>query len=166
MPRDRGRDRQRRRSARTGRRSDPGHAGRLAAVPEQVRALRVQLSALPLPKDTPKAQHAQLRKAKAQLQQDLQGLLRAQEAEITRYVTKGANARHKLETLVKTATGYRDTLLGTVGKASVDVLPRVLWIYEYDRQGDDDWRTAKREAKRFVRQLRQASAPHVAVEAP
>ncbi len=133
---------------------------------EQVRALRVQLSALPLPKDTPKAQHAQLRKAKAQLQQDLQALLRAQEAEITRYVTKGANARHKLETLVKTATGYRDTLLGTVGKASVDVLPRVLWIYDYDRQGDDDWRTAKREAKRFVRQLRQASAQHVAVEAP
>ena len=95
---------------------------------EQVCALRVQLSALPLPKDTPKAQHAQLRKAKAQLQQDLQALLRAQEAAITRHVTKGANARHKVETLVKTATGYTDTLLRTVGKASVDVLPRMIWM--------------------------------------
>jgi hypothetical protein len=42
----------------------------------------------------------------------------------------------------------------------------MIWIYEYDRQGDDDWRTAKREAKRFVRQLRQASAQPMAVEAP
>ena len=132
---------------------------------EQVHALRTQLSALPLPKDTPKAQHAQLRKEKAQLQHALQALLSAQEAEITRHVTKAANARHKLATLVKTASGYHDTLLRTVGKASVDVLPRMIWIYEYDRQGDDDWRTAKREAKRFVRQVRQASAPPVAVEA-
>lgn len=67
---------------------------------------------------------------------------------------------------MKTASGYPDTLLCTVGKASVDMLPRMLWIYEYDRQGDDDWRTAKREAKRFVRQLRQASAQPMAVEAP
>jgi hypothetical protein len=42
----------------------------------------------------------------------------------------------------------------------VDVLPRLLWIYELDRQGEDDWRTAKREAKRFVRQVRHASAQH------
>src|SRR2546425_957651 len=132
----------------------------------QVHALRTQLSALPLPKDTPKAQHAQLRKEKARLQQALQALLRAQEAEITRHVTKAAHARHKVETLVKTASGYTDTLLRTVGKASVDVLPRMIWIYEFDRQGDDDWRTAKREAKRFVRQLRQASAQPMAVEAP
>ncbi len=132
---------------------------------EQVQALRVQLSALPLPKDTPKTQHAQLRQAKAQLQQALQTLLKAQEAAITRHVTKAANARHKCETLVKTVSGYPDTLLRTVGKASVDVLPRMLWIYEFDRQGDADWRTAKREAKRFVRQVRQASAPPVAVEA-
>jgi signal transduction histidine kinase len=133
---------------------------------EQVHALRTQLSALPLPQDTPKAQHAQLRKEKAGLQQALQALLRAQEAEITRHVKKAANARHKFETLVKTASGYTDTLLRTVGKASVDVLPRMIWIYEFDRQGDDDWRTAKREAKRFVRQLRQASAQPMAVEAP
>jgi hypothetical protein len=133
---------------------------------EQVHALRTQLSALPLPKDTPKAQHAQMRKEKARLQQALQALLRAQEAEITRHVKKAANARHKFETLVKTASGYTDTLLRTVGKASVDVLPRMIWIYEFDRQGDDDWRTAKREAKRFIRQLRQASAPLVAVEVP
>jgi hypothetical protein len=58
---------------------------------------------------------------------------------------------------VKTASGYQDTLLRKVGKASVDVLPRMIWIYEFDRQGDDDWRAAKREAKRFVRQVRQAS---------
>jgi hypothetical protein len=132
---------------------------------EQVHALRAQLSALPLPKDTPKAQHAQLRKAKAQLQQELQALLKAQEAEITRRVTKGANARHKLATLVKTASGYHDTLLRTVGKASVDVLPLMIWIYELDRQGDDAWRTAKREARRFVRQVRHASAQPIAVEA-
>jgi len=97
---------------------------------------------------------------------ELQALLKAHEAAITRRVTKGANARHKLETLVKTASGYHDTVLRTVGKASVDVLPRMIWIYDYDRQGGDDWRTAKREAKRFVRQVRQASAPAVAVEAP
>jgi hypothetical protein len=133
---------------------------------EHVQAFRVQLSALPLPKDTPKAQHAQLRKDKARLQQELQALLKAQEAAITRHVTKAANARHKLETLVKTASGYHDTLLRTVGKASVDVLPRMIWIYEYDRQGDDDWRTAKREAKRFVRQLQHARGMSVAVEAP
>jgi hypothetical protein len=133
---------------------------------EHVQAFRVQLSALPLPKDTPKAQHAQLRKDKARLQQELQALLKAQEAAITRHVTKAANARHKLETLVKTASGYHDTLLRTVGKASVDVLPRMIWIYEYDRQGDDDWRTAKREAKRFVRQLQHARGMPVAVEAP
>jgi hypothetical protein len=133
---------------------------------EQVQALRAQLSALPLPKATPKAQHAQLRKQKTQLHQELQALLSAQEAEITRRVKQGATARHKLETLVKTASGYTDSLFSKVGKASVEVLPRMIWIYEYDRQGDADWRTAKREAKRFIRQLRQASAPLVAVEVP
>jgi hypothetical protein len=132
----------------------------------QVHALRAQLSALPLPKDTPKAQHTPLRKERAQLQQQLQALLKAQEAEITRHMKKAANAQHKLETLVKTASGYQDSLLRTVGKASVDVLPRMIWIYEFDRQGDADWRAAKREAKRFVRQVRHASAPSVAVEAP
>ena len=132
----------------------------------QVDALRAQLSVLPLPKDTPKAQHAPLRKERAQLQQALHALLRAQEAEIRRHVKHHANAQHKLETLVKTASGYQDTLLHTVGKASVDVLPRMIWIYEFDRQGDDDWRAAKREAKRFVRQLRQAQTTLVAVEAP
>src|SRR5712691_2520022 len=133
---------------------------------EQVQTLRAQLSALPLPKDIPKAQQAQLRKDKAQLQHALQALLKAQEAEITRRVKQGTHARHKRDTLVKTASGYTDSLLAKVGKASVEVLPRMIWIYEYDRQGDTDWRTAKREAKRFVRQLRQASAQHVAVEAP
>jgi hypothetical protein len=67
---------------------------------------------------------------------------------------------------VKTASGYQDTLLRTVGNASVDVLPRLLWIYELDRQGEEAWRTAKREAKRFVRQVRYASAPPVAGEVP
>jgi len=133
---------------------------------EQVQTLRAQLSALPLPKDTPKTQHAQLRKDKARLHQELQALLSAQEAAITRHVTKHANARHKLERLVKTASGYQDTLLRTVGNASVDVLPRLLWIYELDRQGEEAWRTAKREAKRFIRQVRHASAPPVAGEVP
>jgi hypothetical protein len=133
---------------------------------EQIQALQTQLSALPLPKDTPKAQHAQLRKQKTQLQQELHTLVKAQEAAITRQAKKGANARHKLDTLVKTVRGYPDTVLRTIGKASVEVLPRMLWIYEYDRQGDDAWRAAKREAKRFVRQVRQASAPPVASAAP
>jgi len=128
----------------------------------QLSALRAQLSALPRPKDTPKAQQAQLRKDKAQLQQALAELLRAQEAAITRQVRQSANARQKLVTLVKTVEGYPDTLLRKVGKASVDVLPRIIWIYEYDRQGDDDWRTAKRDARRFLRQVRQARAQPVA----
>ena len=132
----------------------------------QLHTLRTQLSALPLPKDTPKAQQAQLRKDKAQLQQALAELLRAQEAAITRQVTQSSNARHKLATLVKTVQGYPETLLRKVGKASVDVLPRMIWIYDFERQGDDDWRTAKRDARRFLRQVRQARAHPVAVEAP
>ncbi len=40
----------------------------------------------------------------------------------------------------------------------------MIWIYEFDRQGDDDWRTAKREAKRFIRQVRQARVQPVTVE--
>jgi hypothetical protein len=130
----------------------------------QVQALQTQLRALPLPKDTPKAQHGQLRKQKTQLQQELQALLQAQEADITRHIKKHVNAQHKRATLVKTVRGYHDTVLHTVGKASVDVLPRMLWIYEYDRQGDEDWRAAKREARRFIRHVRQASAPSMAME--
>jgi hypothetical protein len=133
---------------------------------EQVQALRAQLSTLPLPKDTPKAQQAQLRKEQSQLQHALQGLVSAQEAEIKSRVKKDANVQHKLVRLVQTASGYPDTVLCPVGNASVDVLPRMLWIYEMDRQGDEAWRTAKREAKRILRQVRHASAPPRAVEAP
>jgi len=125
---------------------------------EQLHTLRAQLRALPLPKDVPKAHHAQLRKDKAQLQHALDELLRAQEAAITRQVQHSATARRQLETLLKTVSGYPDTLLRKVGKASVDALPRMLWIYDVDRQGDDTWRTAKRDARRFVRQVRQARA--------
>ena len=136
------------------------------AYAAQITPLRAQLSALPRPKDTPKAQQAQLRKDTAQLQQALDGLLRAQEAEITRQVRQSANARQKLATLVKTVQGYPETLLRKVGKASVDVLPRIIWISDFERQGDDDWRTAQRDARRFVRQVRHARAPPVAGEAP
>ena len=135
------------------------------AYAAQLHTLRAQLSALPLPKDTPKAHQAQLRKDKAQLQQALQALLSAQEADITRQVKQSSTARHKLATLVKTVQGYPETLLRKVGKASVDVLPRIIWIYEYDRQGDDDWRTAKRDARRFVRQVRQTRTAAGAGEA-
>jgi hypothetical protein len=135
------------------------------AYATQLHPLRAQLSALPRPKDVPKAQHAQLRKDRAQLQQALDALLRAQEAEITRQVKQSSTARHKLATLVKTVQGYPETLLRKVGKASVDVLPRIIWIYDFERQGDDDWRTAKRDARRFVRQVRQARAQPVAGEA-
>ena len=131
-----------------------------------IQALREQLSALPRPKDTPKAQHAQLRKAKAQLQQELQALLSAHEAAIQRQVNTGTNYRHKLAMLAKKASEQRDTLLRRVGKASVDVLPRMIWIYEYERQGDDDWVSAKHDAKRFFRTLRHASATAVAGAAP
>ena len=136
------------------------------AYAAQLHTLRTQLSALPLPKDTPKAQQAQLRTDKAQLQQALQALQSAQEADITRQVKQSSTARHKLATLVKTAEGYPATLLRKVGKASVDVLPRIIWIYEYDRQGDDDWRTAKRDARRFLRQVRQTSTAAGAGEEP
>ncbi len=132
----------------------------------QVHALRDQIGAILLPTDAPRAQKAQLRREKAQLQQALQALLRAQEADITRQVKQSSTARHKLATLVKTVQGYPATLLRTVGKASVDVLPRIIWIYEYDRQGDDDWRTAKRDARRFLRQVRQTSTAAGAGEAP
>jgi|GEM_PF-2322649 len=133
---------------------------------EQVHALRDQIGAFSIPTDVSRAQKAQLRREKTQLQQALQALLNTQEAEITRHVKQGATARHKLETLVKTVRAYPDTLRRTVGKASVDVLPRMIWIYEFERQGDDDWRAAKLEARRFVRQVRQARATPVAVEAP
>ena len=80
-------------------------------------------------------------------------------------MTQSTNVRHKLATLVKTVQGYPDTLLRKVGKASVDVLPRIIWIYDFERQGDDDWRTAKRDARRLVRQVRQAHATPAAGEA-
>jgi hypothetical protein len=129
------------------------------AYAEQLHTLRAQLSALPLPKDTPKAHQAQL-------QQALHALLSAQEAAITRQVKQSSNARHKLATLVTMVRGYPDTLLRKVGKASVDVLPRIIWIYDVDRQGDDTWRTAKRDARRFLRQVRQTSTAAGAGEAP
>lgn len=131
-----------------------------------VQALQAQLNALPRPKDTPKAQHAALRKAKAPLQQDLDALLSAQETAIQRQVSTGTNYRRKLELLVTQARGQRDALLHRVGKMSVEVLPKMLWVYEYERQGDDDWRTAKRDARRFFRTLRQARAQTVAGAAP
>jgi hypothetical protein len=130
----------------------------------QLHTLRAQLRALPLPKDVPKAHHAQLRKDKAQLQHALDELLRTQEAAITRQVKHSATAQRQLETLLKTVSGYPDTLLRKVAKASVDALPRMIWIYDVDRHGDDTWRTAKRDARRFVRQVRQARA--AAGEAP
>ena len=133
---------------------------------EQIHALRDQIGAFAIPADAPRAQKAQRRREKTQLQQALQALLSAQEAEITRHVKRGATARHKLDTLVKTVSGYPDTLRRKVGKASVDVLPRMIWIYDFERQGDDDWRAAKRDARRFLRQVRQGSGTPVAVEAP
>jgi len=133
---------------------------------EQVHALRDQIGAFQIPTDASRAQKAQLRREKTQLQQALQTLLSAQEAEITRHVKRDATARHKLETLVKTVNGYGDTLRRKVGKASVDVLPRMIWIYEFERQGDDAWRAAKLDARRFLRQVRQARITPVAVAAP
>jgi flagellar motility protein MotE (MotC chaperone) len=125
----------------------------------QLQPLRVQLSALPRPTDVPKTQHAQLRTDRAQVQQALDALLRAQEAAITRQVQHSANVRQKLATLVKLVQEYPETLLRKLGKASVDALPTIIWIYDWDRQGDDTWREAKREARRVVRQVRQAHAP-------
>ena len=101
---------------------------------EQVHTLRDQIGAFAIPTDASRAQKAQLRREKTQLQQDLQALLNAQEAEIARHVKQGATARHKLATLVKTVSGYPDTLRRKVGKTSVDVLPRMIWIYDFERQ--------------------------------
>ena len=131
---------------------------------EQVQALRDQFDALQVPTDASRAQKAQLRREKTQLQQDLHALLSAQEAEITRHVKRDATARHKLAMLGKTVNGYGDALRRKVGKASVDVLPRMIWIYDFERQGDDEWRAAKRDARRFLRQVWQAHA--APVEAP
>lgn len=133
---------------------------------EQVQALRDQIGAVAIPTDASRAQKAQLRREKTQLQQALQTLLNTQEAEITRHVTRDATARHKLAMLGKTVNGYGDALRRKVGKASVDVLPRMIWIYDFERQGDDEWRAAKLDARRFVRQVRQAHATPVAVAAP
>jgi signal transduction histidine kinase len=133
---------------------------------EQVHTLRARIGAFAIPTDTPRAQKAQLRREKTQLQQALHTLLSAQEVEITRHVKQSATARHKLETLVKTVSGYSDMLWRKLGKASVDVLPRMIWIYDFERQGDDDWRAAKRDARRFLRQVRQGSGTPVAGEAP
>jgi hypothetical protein len=128
---------------------------------EQVQALRDQIGAVAIPTDASRAQKAQLRREKTQLQQALQTLLSAQEAEITRHVTRDATARHKLAMLGKTVHGYGDALRRKVGKASVDVLPRMIWIYEFERQGDDEWRAAKLDARRVLRQVRQARVTHV-----
>ena len=68
--------------------------------------------------------------------------------------------------LGKTVNGYGDALRRKVGKASVDVLPRMIWIYDFERQADDEWRAAKLDARRFLRQVRQARVTPVAVEAP
>jgi len=128
---------------------------------EQVHALRDQIGAVAIPTDASRAQKAQLRREKTQLQQALQTLLTTQEAEITRHVTRDATARHKLAMLGKTVNGYGDTLRRKVGKASVDMLPRMIWIYDFERQGDDEWRAAKLDARRFLRQVRQARVTHV-----
>jgi len=129
---------------------------------EQIHARRDQIGAFQVPTDASRAQKAQLRREKTQLQQALQTLLNTQEAEITRHVKQGATVRHKLAMLGKTVHEYGDTLRRKVGKASVDVLPRMIWIYDFERQGDDDWRTAKRDARRLVRQVRHARAQPVA----
>ena len=134
---------------------EPGYA-------EEVHALRDQLGTFAIPTDASRAQKTQLRREKSQLQQALQTLLNAQEAEITRHVKHGATARHKLETLVKTVHGSPDTLRRKVGKMCVDVLPRLIWIYEYERQGGEDWHRAKLDARRFVREVRYAHAKPVA----
>ena len=125
----------------------------------QVQTLQDQLAALPRPKDTPKAQQPPLRHTKTQLQQELKTLLRAQETAIQRQVTAGTNARRKLEKLVAKTPGQRDTLLHRVSKVSRDVLAQMVWIYDYERRGDDDWRAAKRDVRRWLRTLRQARAP-------
>lgn len=131
----------------------------------QVEGLRAQLSTLPLPKDTPKAQQAQVRKQKTQLNQELQALLKTQEAETTRRLRRHANARRKLDTLVKTLNGYPESVMQKVGKASLHGFSDMVWTHGYYQRGDADWRAAQREVRRFVRQLREAHAQPVAVAA-
>ncbi len=120
--------------------------------------LRAHLQAFEIPADTERARKSQLRKEKTQLQQTLKALVSAQEAEIARQITSRANARRKIEMLAKMVNGYPDSLLRKCGKACVDALPDIIWIYQYDQDADETWRQAKRDARRFVRQIQQANA--------
>ena len=47
-------------------------------------------------------------------------------------------------------------LIPTVSKVSRDVLPQMVWMYDYERRGDADWRAAKRDVRRWLRTVRQA----------
>lgn len=133
---------------------------------EKGQALREKIRAIHIPKEAPKEQKATLRKEKEQLNQELQELLSAQEAEIKSRVNKIAHERQKLETLAKKASVPREHMMGKVGKAIVDVLPRIIWIYDFERRGDEDWHTAKKEAKSFFRKVLKARAKNVAVDSP
>ena len=127
--------------------------------------LREHIQALQIPADADKARKSQLRKEKTQLQQTLKALVSAQEAEIARQIKSRANARHKIEMLAKMVNGYPHSLLRKFGKACVDALPGIIWIYQYEQEADETWRQAKRDARRFMRHIQQAQACPEAVAA-
>lgn len=133
---------------------------------EKGQALREKIRAIHIPKEAPKEQKATLRKEKEQLNQELQELLSTQEVEIKSRANKIAHERQKLETLAKKVSVPREHMMGKVGKAIVDALARIIWIYDFERQGDEDRHTAKKEAKSFFRKVLKARAKNVAVDSP
>ena len=117
----------------------------------QVQEAQAQLAAVVIPAEATRAQKTQLRREQTQRRQALQTLLEAQEAAITRQLKQRAAARQKLETLVTLVHGYPATLRRKLGKASVDVLPRIVWIYACEREGGEVWHGAKQEVRRLLR---------------
>lgn len=125
---------------------------------DRIQNARAQLSALPRPKDVPKTRHAQLRNDRAHWQKTLDSLLHEQEAAIAGQVKRSVNIRQRITTLAKMVDGYPEVLIRKFGKTIAETLPHIVWIYDWDRQGDDTWRQAKRDGRRFVRDVRQAHA--------
>lgn len=141
----------------------PAVAAQYAA---QVQEAQAQLAAVVIPAEAPRAQKTQLRREQNARRHALQTLLDAQEAAITRQMKQSASARQKLETLVKLVHGYPATLRRKLGKASVDVLPQIVWIYAYEREGGEVWRGARLEVRRFLRTVPPPATAAAALPAP
>ena len=124
----------------------------------QVQEALAALAAVVIPAEAPRAQKTQLRREQNTRRHALQTLLDAQEAAITRQLKQRVAVRQKLATLVTLVYGYPATLRRKLGKVSVDVLPRMVWIYACEREGGDVWHGAKQEVRRVLRAVPPAPA--------